>query len=67
MSLSGDKKRDYRLGHSKPVVDQFFQWCQIQLPEAENVTIHDIRAKALTDAKKAGIDPKNRLATPPQQ
>ena len=25
--LTDDKKRQYRLTHSKPVVDRFFQWC----------------------------------------
>jgi transposase len=29
-NLAGDKKRAHRLAHSKPVVDQFFQWCQTQ-------------------------------------
>jgi hypothetical protein len=29
--LTGEKKRQYRLDHSKPVVSQFFQWCQEQL------------------------------------
>ena len=26
--LAGEKKRQYRLTHSKPVVSDFFQWCQ---------------------------------------
>jgi hypothetical protein len=29
--LTGEKKRQYRLDHSKPVVEQFFQWCRHQL------------------------------------
>src|SRR5690554_1986912 len=29
--LSGEKKRQYRLTHSKPVVSGFFQWCTEQL------------------------------------
>ena len=29
--LSGEKKRQYRLTHSKPVVDGFFEWCDQQL------------------------------------
>jgi transposase len=29
-NLSGEKKRDYRLMHSKPVVDEFFTWCREQ-------------------------------------
>ncbi len=28
--LSGDKKRQYRLEHAQPVVQDFFQWCQQQ-------------------------------------
>ena len=28
--LNGEAKRDYRLTHSKPLVDQFFAWCQTQ-------------------------------------
>lgn len=34
-NLCGDKKRHYRLAHSKPVVDQFFQWCQQQLQRTD--------------------------------
>ena len=29
--LTGEKKRQYRLDHSKPVVSDFFQWCRGQL------------------------------------
>ncbi len=29
--LKGDSKHHYRLEHSKPVVDQFFEWCERQL------------------------------------
>jgi transposase len=29
--LTGEKKRQHRLDHSKPVVSQFFQWCRNQL------------------------------------
>jgi transposase len=29
--LTGEKKRQYRLAHSKPVVSDFFQWCRDQL------------------------------------
>ncbi|XOZ34856.1 IS66 family transposase [Halomonadaceae bacterium KBTZ08] len=29
--LTGEKKRQYRLAHSKPVVHAFFQWCRDQL------------------------------------
>jgi len=30
-ALTDDRKRNYRLEHSKPLVDQFFEWCQEQL------------------------------------
>lgn len=29
--IDGEAKRTYRLTHSKPLVDQFFEWCQTQL------------------------------------
>lgn len=28
--LEGDRKHEYRLEHSKPIVDAFFQWCHTQ-------------------------------------
>jgi transposase len=31
LGLTGEKKRQYRLDHSKPVVSDFFQWCRDQL------------------------------------
>jgi transposase len=31
--LTGEKKRQYRLEHSKPVISDFFQWCQGQLEQ----------------------------------
>ncbi len=31
--LTGEKKRQYRLVHSKPVVSDFFQWCRDQLAQ----------------------------------
>jgi transposase len=31
--MTGEKKRRYRLEHSKPVVDDFFQWCRDQLDQ----------------------------------
>ena len=33
--LTGETKRQYRLAHSKPVVDDFFQWCRDQLERGE--------------------------------
>ncbi|KXO06387.1 IS66 family transposase [Marinobacter excellens] len=32
-NLTGEKKRQYRLEHSKPVVSDFFQWCRDQLEQ----------------------------------
>lgn len=32
--LSGEKKRQYRLEHSKPVVSDFFRWCRDQLRQS---------------------------------
>lgn len=32
-NLSGEKKRQYRLAHSKPVVSDVFQWCRDQLEQ----------------------------------
>jgi transposase len=33
--LKDDKLRDYRLAHSKPVVDQLYQWCDTQLRRSD--------------------------------
>ena len=32
--LVDEKKREYRLQHSKPMVDAFFQWCENQLSDS---------------------------------
>lgn len=45
-SLCGDAKREYRLLHSKPVVDEFFQWCQGQLQRSDLVPSNPL-SKAL--------------------
>ena len=44
--LIGEKKRDYRLAHSKPVVDAFFEWCQGQCQRTD-LTPTDPLTKAL--------------------
>ena len=44
--LTGEKKRQYRLDHSKPVVSDFFQWCRDQLAQGGFVP-SDSLAKAL--------------------
>ena len=36
-SLSGEHKRDYRLVHSKPVVEQIFEWAEDQLQRLDLV------------------------------
>ena len=44
--LTGEKKRQYRLNHSKPVVSDFFQWCRDQL-EQGSLLPSDLLTKAL--------------------
>jgi transposase len=46
LGLNSDKKRQYRLEHSKPVVDSFFEWCQGQLPR-DDLTPSNPLKKAL--------------------
>lgn len=45
--LTGEKKRQYRLDHSKPVVSDFFQWCRDQL-ESGCLLPSDPLSKALS-------------------
>lgn len=44
--LAGDKKREYRLTYSKPLVDQFFAFCQAQLRRPD-LTPSDLWLKSL--------------------
>jgi hypothetical protein len=44
--LTGEKKRQYRLDHSKPVVSGFFQWCRDQR-ESGGLLPSDLLTKAL--------------------
>lgn len=44
--LGGEKKREHRLTHSKPVVDQLYQWCQAQL-QRNDLTPKNPLTKAL--------------------
>ena len=44
--LTGDKKHQYRLEHSKPIVDTFFAWCWQQLDRSELTPRNPLR-KAL--------------------
>ena len=41
--LQDEKKRHYRLTHSKPVVDGFFDWCEQQLHRSELTPKHPLR------------------------
>ena len=45
-NLSGEKKRDYRLTHSKPVVDKFFAWCREQC-QRDDLTPKNLLTTAL--------------------
>jgi transposase len=47
--LTGEKKRQYRLEHSQPVVSHFFQWCRDQL-ECGGLLPSDPLTKALNYA-----------------
>lgn len=49
-NLSGEKKRDYRLTHSKPVVDEFFAWCHEQCQRSDLTPRHPL-TKALRYAR----------------
>jgi transposase len=44
--LADEKKREYRLTHSKPIVDIFFVWCEQQIQRHELTSKHTLR-KAL--------------------
>lgn len=39
-NLSGDKKHQYRLEHSKPIVDTFFDWCHQQCQRTDLIPSH---------------------------
>lgn len=45
-NLRDEKKHDYRLMHSKPIVDDFFVWCAVQMQRSELTPTHKLR-KAL--------------------
>ena len=42
-SLSGEKKREYRHTHSKPLVDALMQWCGEQLQRRDLIPSHPLR------------------------
>jgi hypothetical protein len=54
--LTGEKKRQYRLEHSQPVVSDFFQWCRDQL-ESGGLLPSDPLTKALNYvlSREAGL------------
>ena len=57
-NLSSEKKRDYRLTHSKPIVDQFFEWCRTQCQR------HDLAPKdPLTKALRYAMNREEALRT----
>ncbi|MEN9847414.1 MAG: hypothetical protein RL368_154 [Pseudomonadota bacterium] len=41
--LIDEKKREYRLAHTKPIVDEFFAWCLKQLQRQELTPKHKLR------------------------
>jgi transposase len=45
-NLAGESIRAYRIAHSKPLVDSFFQWCQAQLRRGDLVPSNPL-SKAL--------------------
>lgn len=45
--LGGEAKREYRLTHSKPIVDRFFEWCQNQLQRTDLIPSNPL-SKALS-------------------
>ena len=45
-NLTGDKKREYRLANSKPVVDKLYEWCESQL-QRNDLTPQNPLTKAL--------------------
>lgn len=44
--LNSEAKREYRLTHSKPIVDRFFEWCQNQLQRTDLIPSNPL-SKAL--------------------
>lgn len=61
--LSGAKKREYRLEHSKPVVDAFFAWCQAQCQRPELTPKHPL-AQALNYMRRREAELKVFLEDP---
>lgn len=43
-TLSGEQKHQYRLTHSKPAVDHFFEWCEDQLNQPYLTPKHPLSA-----------------------
>ena len=55
-NLSGEKKRDYRLAYSKPIVDAFYAWCRSQCQRDDLTPRHP-----LTIALKYAINREQAL------
>lgn len=54
--LTGEKKGQYRLDYSKPVVDRFFEWCQQQIRRSDLTPSHP-----LTRALKYVLSKEHKL------
>ncbi len=52
--LAGDEKRAYRLEHSRPTVDAFFEWCDRQCQRIELLPTNPL-TKALAYAKERHV------------
>ena len=64
--LTGEKKRDYRLTHSKPVVDAFFEWCQAQCQRTDLTPTHPMTT-ALQYVRKREVELRVFLEDPAVQ
>ena len=64
--LENEKKRDYRLTHSKPLVDQFFQWCEEQIHRPD-LTPSDSLMKAIRYAMNREAELRVFLENPDVQ
>lgn len=62
-SLQGNKKRDYRLEHSKPVVDGIFGWSQDQCRRGDLTPKHPL-AKALNYLRSREVELRVFLEDP---
>lgn len=61
--LAGDKKHQYRLEHSKPLVDAFYRWCDEQCQRHDLTPTHPL-AKALNYVRNRESDLRVFLENP---